>query len=65
MINRRVKLQKAKYSEWLISFFGACFIAFSLGMLLVKYFENLIWPLLITGIFLHGWGMYQIHQHNS
>jgi len=65
MINKREKLQKARYSEWLASLFGACFIAFALGMLFIKYFETFTWPLLIVGILMHGWGMYQIHQHNT
>jgi hypothetical protein len=56
---------KAKYSEWLGSLFGACFIAFALGVWLHETFNGLAWPILIIGIVLHSWGMYKTYQRNK
>ena len=59
------KLTKATYLEWQMSLFGASFIAFGLGILLASYLAWLALPALATGILMHGWGMYRIHQRNS
>lgn len=56
---------KAKYSEWLGSLFGACFIAFALGAWLSDIFKGWIWPILIVGLLLHSWGMYKTYQRNK
>jgi hypothetical protein len=56
---------KAKYSEWLGSLFGACFIAFALGVWLSDIFRNWVWPILIVGLLLHSWGMYKTYQRNK
>ena len=57
--------QKAKYSEWLGSIFGACFIAFTLGVWFHEAFSNFVWPILVIGILLHSWGMYKTYQRNK
>lgn len=56
---------KVKYSEWLGSLFGACFIAFALGVWLSEIFDALAWPILLIGILLHSWGMYKTYQRNK
>jgi Flp pilus assembly protein TadB len=55
---------KAKYSEWLGSLFGACFIAFALGVWLHDTFNAIAWFILLTGVLLHSWGMYKMYQRN-
>lgn len=56
---------KAKYSEWLGSLFGACLIAFGLGVWLYNTFQNLVWPIVVVGVMLHSWGMYKTYQRNK
>lgn len=58
-------LTKAKYSEWLGSLFGACLIAFALGVWLHDTFKSFIWPILIVGVLLHSWGMYKTYERNK
>lgn len=58
-------LTKAKYSEWLSSLFGACFIAFALGVWLSDIFKGWIWLILIIGLLVHSWGMYKTYQRNK
>jgi hypothetical protein len=58
-------LTKAKYVEWQASLFGACFIAFGLGILLASYFSSISLIIILVGIVLHSWGMYKIHQRNK
>lgn len=55
----------AKYGEWQASLFGACFIAFGLGVLLSRYFDNFIWVVILIGILLHGWGMSKVYKMNK
>lgn len=55
---------KATYNEWLASIFGACFIAFGLGVLLAKYFSGFAYIIILVGIIVHSWGMYKVHQRN-
>ncbi len=60
------KLTKARYSEWQASLFGACFIAFGLGALLYRYFDqSFLYILILLGIGLHSWGMYKTHSRNK
>jgi hypothetical protein len=59
------KLTKAKYVEWQASLFGACFIAFGLGVLFADLAEPFSWVIILVGIVLHGWGMYKIHIRNK
>jgi hypothetical protein len=59
------KLTKAKYGEWQASLWGACFIAFGLGILLASYLSWIAIPTMAIGIVMHGWGMYRIHQRNK
>lgn len=60
------KLTKAKYIEWQASLFGACFIAFGLGALLYRFFpQSFMYVLILVGIGMHSWGMYQIHLRNK
>lgn len=56
---------KAKYSEWLASIFGACFIAFGLGILLSRWLGFLAWFAIVIGIVVHAWGMYKVNQRNK
>ncbi len=58
------KLTKAKYVEWEASLFGACLIALGLGAMFANYLEPFILWLIIIGVILHGWGMYQVHIRN-
>ena len=59
------KLTKARYVEWQASLFGACFIAFGLGILLASYFQTFALFIILIGIILHSWGMYKIHKRNK
>lgn len=59
------KLTKAKYVEWQASLFGACFIAFGLGILFADLTRPFSWVIILIGIALHGWGMYKIHIRNK
>ncbi len=59
------KLTKAKYSEWQASLWGACAIAFGLGILFSSYFQTIAYFLILIGIVLHSWGMYKTHQRNQ
>lgn len=59
------KLRKAKYIEWQASLFGASFIAFGLGALLASYFRPYALVIILIGIIMHSWGMYEIHQRNK
>lgn len=64
-MDNKDKLTKAKYLEWQASLWGACSIAFGLGILLSSYFGQLAIILILIGIALHSWGMYKIHQRNK
>lgn len=64
-ITMKDKLTKAKYIEWQASLFGACFIAFGLGILLASYFVAFALLIILIGIVIHSWGMYKIHQRNK
>jgi hypothetical protein len=59
------KLVQAKYVEWQASLWGACIIAFGLGVLLASYFQLLAMILILIGIPIHAWGMYKTHQRNK
>lgn len=59
------KLTKAKYIEWQASLFGACFIAFGLGVLFADFAQSFSLIVILIGIALHSWGMYKIHQRNK
>ena len=58
-------LTKMKYNEWLSSLFGACFIAFALGVWLHDTFDGLVWLILLSGVLLHSFGMYKMYQRNK
>lgn len=59
------ELTQMKYSEWLGSLFGACFIAFALGVWLHDTFKGFAWLILLAGVLLHSWGMYKMYQRNK
>jgi hypothetical protein len=59
------KLVSAKYGEWQASLFGACFIAFGLGVLLHRFFGVWGWLIIIVGIILHSWGMKKTYERNK
>lgn len=59
------KLVSAKYSEWQASLFGACFIAFGLGVLLHRFFGLWAWLAIVVGVLLHGWGMKKTYGRNK
>jgi hypothetical protein len=65
MAEQSEKFTKAKYSEWQASLWGACFIAFGLGVLLAHYFRSFALFILLLGVGLHSWGMYKTHQRNK
>ncbi len=58
-------LTQAKYGEWLASLFGACLIAFVLGVWLANTFSAWAWLILIVGVLLHSYGMYKTYQRNK
>lgn len=58
-------LTKAKYMELQASIFGACFVAFGLGVILFSFFEKYAFIIITIGIIIHAWGMYKIHQRNK
>jgi hypothetical protein len=62
--SRQDTLRKATTVEWELSIFGACFIAFGLGVWLASYFRPWAFWIMLIGIIGHGWGMYKIHQRN-
>lgn len=45
----------------LISSFGAGLLGFGLGMLAASYVADLAWYVLVAGVVMHGWGMYDKH----
>ncbi|MBL8160212.1 hypothetical protein JNJ66_07210 [Candidatus Saccharibacteria bacterium] len=59
------KLVSAKYSEWQASLFGACLIAFGLGVLLHRFFGVGAWLIIILGVLLHSWGMKKTYERNK
>ena len=59
------KLVSAKYSEWQASLFGACFIAFGLGVLLHRFIGNFAWLIIVLGVLLHSWGMKKTYERNK
>lgn len=64
-MDNKEKLTKAKYVGWQASLWGACSIAFGLGILLSRYFGQFAIALILIGIVLHAWGMYKINQRNK
>ncbi len=59
-------LTKAKYGEWQLSLFGACFIAGGIGYLLAPYLTlPIISVVILVGIVMHSIGMYKIYQRNK
>lgn len=67
MINMKAKakLQKATYGEWQASLWGACFIAFALGVLFGRYVGVFAWLILVAGVILHAWGMTRTYNRNK
>ncbi len=61
----KVNITKSTTSEWYCSIFGACFIAFALGVLFAGYFSSYSVFIMILGIVMHSWGMYRIHKRNK
>lgn len=60
------KLTKAKYGEWQLSLWGACFIAVGIGVLLAPYLAlPIVLVIMLVGIVMHSVGMYRIHQRNK
>jgi hypothetical protein len=59
-----LKLRRATLLEWEASLFGACFIAFGLGVIFAEMARDFSYPLILIGIASHGWGMYRIHRRN-
>jgi hypothetical protein len=59
------KLVSAKYGEWQASLFGACFIAFGLGVLLHRFIGNWAWLIIVVGVLLHSWGMTKTYARNK
>lgn len=58
-------LVSAKYGEWQASLWGACFIAFALGVFFSKYIGVLAWVILVVGLLLHAWGMTKTYNRNK
>lgn len=46
----------------LVSSFGAGLLGFGLGMLAATYVADLAWYVLVAGVVMHGWGMYDKHM---
>ncbi len=63
--SNNIKLVSAKYGEWQASLFGACFIAFGLGVLLHRFIGNFAWLIIVLGILLHSWGMKKTYERNK
>lgn len=61
----KAKLQKATYGEWQALLWGACFIAFALGVFFGKYIGILAWAILAAGVLLHAWGMTKTYNRNK
>lgn len=57
------KIIKAKSSHWQASLYGACAIALGLGVVLAGYISKQAgWALIILGVIVHGWGMYNMYR---
>ena len=66
MAKNEENLVVAKYGEWQASLWGACFIAFALGVLLHKYFDGILpWVIILVGVGLHAWGMQRTNKRNK
>jgi len=61
---RSPNLRSATLLEWEASLFGACFIAFGLGVLLAGVAQAYAPAAIAVGIVVHGWGMYRVHKRN-
>ncbi len=59
------KLVSAKYGEWQASLFGACFVAFGLGVLLNSFIGSWAWLIIVLGVLLHSWGMTKTYSRNK
>jgi hypothetical protein len=57
-------LTSAKYGEWMASLFGACIVAFALGIWLTDMFKPYVWVILVIGVALHGYGMLKMYKRN-
>lgn len=64
-MSAKENLTKATTAEWYASLFGACFIAFALGVMWANYFNGYSAIILVVGIVMHAWGMYHMHQRNK
>jgi hypothetical protein len=58
-------LTTAKYGEWMASLFGACIIAFVLGVWLHEYFSPYAWIIVAIGVGLHSYGMFKMYKRNQ
>lgn len=66
MAKQAENLVVAKYGEWQASLWGACFIAFGLGVLLNQIFDGIwVWLIIIAGAALHAWGMQRTNKRNK
>lgn len=63
--NENTKLISAKYGEWQASLFGACFIAFGLGVLTAGFVGNWAWLIIAIGVIMHSWGMQKTYKRNK
>jgi hypothetical protein len=61
----RGPLRQATYGEWLASLFGACLIAFALGVWAADLLGALAPPVLLVGVAVHAWGMAAVHRRSS
>lgn len=59
------RLRQATYGEWLASLFGACLIAFALGVWAADLLGGLAPAILLAGVAVHGWGMTAVHRRNN
>lgn len=49
----------------LASTLGAGILGFGLGVFLENYFQQYVFWIILIGILMHGWGMYEVHQKNK
>lgn len=54
-----------KYIDYLLSFIGAVMVSFAFGVWLNVKFSDIFVYLIILGVLIHGYGMYQIKKMNT
>ena len=56
------RLYTTKYGNYLLSILGACLVAFGLGSVIGEGLGNAAWLLVLIGVAIHGFAMFQTRE---